>query len=58
MGWHHEHADVLFSSFQAKNLLHHLENVLSNEPIVVKRGRGIVEVKPQVFDIIEIFKIL
>ena len=46
--WHHEHADVLFGSFQAKDLLHHLENVLSNEPVVVKRGRGIVEVKPQV----------
>nr|POE70033.1 putative alpha,alpha-trehalose-phosphate synthase [udp-forming] 11 [Quercus suber] len=45
--WHHEHADVLFGSFQAKDLLHHLENVLSNEPVVVKRGRGIVEVKPQ-----------
>ncbi|KAF3971485.1 hypothetical protein CMV_004922 [Castanea mollissima] len=45
--WHHELADVLFGSFQAKDLLHHLENVLTNEPVVVKRGRGIVEVKPQ-----------
>lgn len=45
--WDHEHADLQFSSFQAKELLHHLESVLANEPVVVKRGRGIVEVKPQ-----------
>ncbi|GJZ17339.1 phosphoinositide phosphatase SAC2-like protein isoform X2, partial [Tanacetum coccineum] len=32
---------------QAKELLVHLENVLSNEPALVKRGRHIVEVKPQ-----------
>ncbi|KAF5191303.1 Alpha,alpha-trehalose-phosphate synthase [UDP-forming] [Thalictrum thalictroides] len=33
--------------FKAKELLDHLENVLANEPVVVKRGQYIVEVKPQ-----------
>ena len=46
--WHHQDADPDFGSCQAKELLDHLENVLSNEPTVVKRGKHIVEVKPQV----------
>lgn len=46
--WHHQDADPDFGSCQAKELLDHLENVLSNEPAVVKRGQHIVEVKPQV----------
>lgn len=46
--WHHEHADPHFGSWQAKELHDHLENVLANEPVVVKRGKFIVEVKPQV----------
>ncbi len=37
------HACVL----QAKELLDHLEGVLSNEPVSVSSGVGIVEVKPQ-----------
>ncbi|XWS60712.1 hypothetical protein CRYUN_Cryun07bG0059300 [Craigia yunnanensis] len=45
--WHHQDADPDFGSCQAKELLDHLENVLANEPVVVKRGRQIVEVKPQ-----------
>ncbi|XP_024987493.1 probable alpha,alpha-trehalose-phosphate synthase [UDP-forming] 10 isoform X3 [Cynara cardunculus var. scolymus] len=45
--WHHQDADPDFGSCQAKELLVHLENVLANEPAVVKRGRHIVEVKPQ-----------
>ncbi|KAF4355489.1 probable alpha,alpha-trehalose-phosphate synthase [UDP-forming] 9 [Cannabis sativa] len=45
--WHHQDADPDFGSCQAKELLDHLENVLSNEPVVVKRGQHIVEVKPQ-----------
>ena len=47
--WHHQDADLDFGSCQAKELLNHLENVLANEPAVVKRGQHIVEVKPQVF---------
>ncbi|KAL0357948.1 UNVERIFIED_CONTAM: putative alpha,alpha-trehalose-phosphate synthase [UDP-forming] 9 [Sesamum calycinum] len=35
------------SSEVAKELLDHLENVLANEPAVVRRGQHIVEVKPQ-----------
>lgn len=45
--WHHQDADPDFGSCQAKELLAHLENVLANEPVVVKRGQHIVEVKPQ-----------
>lgn len=46
--WHHQDADPDFGSCQAKELLDHLESVLANEPVVVKRGQHIVEVKPQV----------
>ncbi|URE45893.1 synthase [Musa troglodytarum] len=45
--WHHQEADPDFGSCQAKELLDHLENVLANEPVVVKRGQHIVEVNPQ-----------
>lgn len=45
--WHHQDADPHFGSCQAKELLDHLESVLANEPVVVKRGQHIVEVKPQ-----------
>lgn len=48
MVWHHQDADPDFGSCQAKELLDHLENVLANDPVVVKRGQHIVEVKPQV----------
>ncbi|KAI4314292.1 hypothetical protein L6164_027215 [Bauhinia variegata] len=45
--WHHQDADPDFGSCQAKELLDHLESVLSNEPAVVNRGKHIVEAKPQ-----------
>ncbi|KAH7569314.1 hypothetical protein ACOSP7_012688 [Xanthoceras sorbifolium] len=45
--WQHEDSDPHFGTCQAKELLDHLENVLANEPVVVKRGQHIVEVKPQ-----------
>ncbi|WOL08600.1 putative alpha,alpha-trehalose-phosphate synthase [Canna indica] len=45
--WHHQEADPDFGSWQAKELLDHLENVLANEPVAVKRGQHIVEVNPQ-----------
>ncbi|CAN6448640.1 unnamed protein product [Victoria cruziana] len=45
--WHHQDADPDFGSCQAKELLDHLESVLANEPVMVKRGQFIVEVKPQ-----------
>lgn len=47
--WHYLDADHDFGSCQAKELQDHLERVLSNEPVVVKRGHYIVEVKPQVY---------
>lgn len=45
--WHYQDADPDFGSWQATELMLHLENVLANEPVVVKRGHQIVEVKPQ-----------
>lgn len=45
--WHHQQADPDFGLCQAKELHDHLESVLANEPVVVKRGQHIVEVKPQ-----------
>lgn len=46
--WHHQDADPGFGSSQAKEMLDHLESVLANEPVSVKSGQFIVEVKPQV----------
>lgn len=46
--WHHQDADPDFGCSQAKELLDHLESVLANEPVAVKSGQFIVEVKPQV----------
>ncbi|XP_021755350.1 probable alpha,alpha-trehalose-phosphate synthase [UDP-forming] 8 [Chenopodium quinoa] len=45
--WHYLDSDHDFGECQSKELLDHLENVLANEPVVVKRGKHIVEVKPQ-----------
>ncbi|XP_042474165.1 alpha,alpha-trehalose-phosphate synthase [UDP-forming] 6-like [Zingiber officinale] len=45
--WNYEDADPDFGSCQAKELLDHLESVLVNEPVSVKSGTNIVEVKPQ-----------
>lgn len=45
--WHHRDADSGFGSCQAKEMLDHLESVLANEPVAVKSGQFIVEVKPQ-----------
>lgn len=46
--WNYQYADPDFGSCQAKELLDHLESVLANEPVTVKSGQHIVEVKPQV----------
>lgn len=48
MVWSYEDADPDFGSCQAKELLDHLESVLANEPVTVRSGQNIVEVKPQV----------
>jgi trehalose 6-phosphate synthase/phosphatase len=45
--WHYRDADPDFGSWQAKELLDHLEGVLANEPVEVVPGQSIVEVKPQ-----------
>lgn len=47
--WHHQEADPDFGLWQAKELLDHLESVLANDPVLVKSGQQIVEVKPQVY---------
>lgn len=46
--WQFRDADPDFGAWQAKELLDHLESVLANEPVSVKSGQHIVEVKPQV----------
>lgn len=48
MVWQYRDADQGFGSSQAKEMLDHLESVLANEPVAVKRGQFIVDVKPQV----------
>ncbi|CAN1230203.1 Probable alpha,alpha-trehalose-phosphate synthase [UDP-forming] 7 [Linum grandiflorum] len=45
--WHHRDADSGFGASQAKEMLDHLESVLANEPVTVRSGQFIVEVKPQ-----------
>ncbi|GFZ16586.1 trehalose phosphatase/synthase 5 [Actinidia rufa] len=45
--WNYQYADPDFGSCQAKELLDHLESVLTNEPVTVKSGQHIVEVQPQ-----------
>ncbi|KAJ8438966.1 hypothetical protein Cgig2_018877 [Carnegiea gigantea] len=47
LAWNYRFADRDFGSCQAKELLDHLESVLTNEPVTVKSGQYIVEVKPQ-----------
>lgn len=49
--WHHRDADPGFGSSQAKEMLDHLDSVLANEPVAVKSGQFIVEVKPQVCNV-------
>ena len=46
--WNYEFADPDFGSCQAKELMEHLESVLTNDPVSVKTGQQLVEVKPQV----------
>jgi len=46
--WSYRDADLGFGSYQGKQMLDHLESVLANEPVAVKSGQFIVEVKPQV----------
>lgn len=46
--WQYRDADPGFGYSQAKEMLDHLESVLANEPVSVKSGQFIVEVKPQV----------
>ncbi|GJX38522.1 probable alpha,alpha-trehalose-phosphate synthase [UDP-forming] 7 [Tanacetum coccineum] len=46
--WQYWGADLGFGFARAKEMLDHLESVLANEPVVVKSGKYIVEIKPQV----------
>ncbi|OIW01899.1 hypothetical protein TanjilG_15224 [Lupinus angustifolius] len=45
--WDYENTDPDFGSWQAKELLDHLDSVLANAPVTVKSGQNYVEVKPQ-----------
>ena len=56
--WHYQDADPDFGSWQAKELIDHLESMLANKPVAVKSGHLIVEVKPQVYHILVLKSIL
>jgi hypothetical protein len=45
--WHYRNADPDLGAWQAKELLDHLEDVLSQQPVEVTGGHAIVEVKPR-----------
>ncbi|KAJ1439038.1 Trehalose-phosphatase [Sesbania bispinosa] len=45
--WNYHNVDPDFGSWQAKQLLDHLESLLANEPVVVKKGKHIIEIQPQ-----------
>jgi len=45
--WWYRDADPDFGSWQAKELLDHLEGVLSNKPVEIVGTNGSVEIKPQ-----------
>ncbi|KAK7389044.1 hypothetical protein VNO78_23876 [Psophocarpus tetragonolobus] len=45
--WHYYDADPDFGSWQAKQLLDHLDNLSANEPVTVKQGKHIIEVMSQ-----------
>mmetsp|Transcript_2058 Transcript_2058/g.5209 ORF Transcript_2058/g.5209 Transcript_2058/m.5209 type:complete len:929 (+) Transcript_2058:1462-4248(+) len=45
--WYYKEADPDFGSWQAKELLDHLEGVLSNKPVEIVGGSSAVEIKPQ-----------
>ena len=55
--WHYQDADPDFGSWQAKELIDHLESMLANNPVSVKSGHLIVEVKPQVYNMMFILSI-
>lgn len=44
--WHYRDADKDFGNWQAKELLNHLEEILTNEPLETVSGHDIIEVKP------------
>ncbi|KAF6170124.1 hypothetical protein GIB67_025813 [Kingdonia uniflora] len=45
--WHHQDANPGFGSCPAKEMFDHLESVLANKVVAVKRGQFIIEVKSQ-----------
>lgn len=45
--WYYKDADPDFGSWQAKELLDHLEGVLSNKPVELVHSNSAVEIKPQ-----------
>nr|AKA43768.1 trehalose-6-phosphate synthase [Dunaliella viridis] len=45
--WYYKDADPDFGSWQAKELLDHLEGVSSNKPVEIVGGSSAVEIKPQ-----------
>eukprot|EP01087_Luapelamoeba_hula_P021280 TRINITY_DN7408_c0_g1_i1.p1 TRINITY_DN7408_c0_g1~~TRINITY_DN7408_c0_g1_i1.p1 ORF type:complete len:827 (+),score=109.44 TRINITY_DN7408_c0_g1_i1:94-2574(+) len=47
VSWHYRNAEADFGSFQAKDLVVHLQNVASKLPIEILLGKKVIEVRPQ-----------
>jgi len=45
--WHYQDTDPDYGSWQAKELLDHLDSALANQPVEAVKGNGIIEVRPQ-----------
>jgi trehalose 6-phosphate synthase/phosphatase len=56
--WHYEKADPKLGPCQAKELQDHLQSVLVNEPVCVKSGHQIVDVHPQVRELLILSRII
>ncbi|HZH04153.1 MAG TPA: trehalose-phosphatase, partial [Myxococcaceae bacterium] len=46
LAWHYRQADPRFGNFQARELLMHLNALLSNVPVEVLSGNKVIEVRP------------
>jgi len=50
MSWNYRNADPIFGSWQASELLHDLENIISYMAVTVVIGNKVVELRPSIID--------
>jgi len=50
MSWNYKNADPIFGSWQASELLHDLENIISYMAVTVVIGNKVVELRPSIID--------